>query len=181
VFVILAALVALSVILDLDMLLGAFTAGIIWRLLMRDASEHDRHAVESKIEGVAFGFLVPIFFIYTGITFDLQSLLDDPVLFWLVPVVLVALFVVRGLPSTLAAPEGSSRRERLSIALLGATGLPIIVAVTQIGVDEKILDTTQQTVLVAGGMLSVLLFPLVGMALRGERLKASPSLLDDMA
>ena len=76
---------------------------------------------------------------------------------------------------------GSSRRERLSIALLGATGLPIIVAVTQIGVDEKILDTTQQTVLVAGGMLSVLLFPLIGMALRGERLKASPSLLDDMA
>ena len=181
VFVILAALVALSVILDLDMLLGAFTAGIIWRLLMRDASEHDRHAVESKIEGVAFGFLVPIFFVYTGITFDLQGLLDDPALFWLVPLVLVALFVVRGLPSTLAAPAGSTRRERLSVALLGATGLPIIVAVTQIGVDEKILGTTQQTVLVAGGMLSVLLFPLVGMALRGERLKASPSLLDDMA
>jgi len=181
VFVILAGLVALSVVLDLDMLLGAFTAGIIWRLLMRDASEHDRHAVESKIEGVAFGFLVPIFFIYTGVTFDLQGLLEDPVLFWLVPLVLVALFVVRGLPSTLAAPEGSSRRERLSVALLGATGLPIIVAVTQIGVDEKIIETTQQTVLVAGGMLSVLLFPLVGMALRGERLTANPSLLDDMA
>jgi len=181
VLLILAALVVLSIVLDLDMLLGAFTAGIIWRLIMRDASEHDREAVESKIEGVAFGFLVPIFFIYTGITFDLQALLEQPILFLLVPVVLIVLFLARGLPSMLAAPEGSSRRDRLSIALLGATGLPIIVAVTAIGVDEGILTTTQQTVLVAGGMLSVLLFPLIGMSIRGEKVKASTTFQDDMA
>lgn len=172
VFLILTALVTLSIMLDLDMLLGAFTAGVIWRLLMRDASEADREAVESKIEGIAFGFLVPIFFIYTGITFDLQALLDDPVLFLLLPVGLVVLFVVRGLPSSLAAPEGASLRERLSVGLLGATGLPIIVAVTAIGVSEGILTTTQQAVLVATGMLSVLLFPLIGMALRGERTRS---------
>ncbi|WP_194397384.1 cation:proton antiporter [Microbacterium atlanticum] len=181
IFLILAVLVALSVVLDLDMLLGAFTAGVVWRLLMRDASEHDRHAVESKIEGVAFGFMVPIFFIYTGITFDLEALMADPVLLVLVPVVLVALFVVRGLPSTLAVPEGSSRRDRLAMALLGATGLPIIVAVTAIGVDEGILTTTQQSVLVAGGMLSVLVFPLVGVTLRGRRATAPIALQDDMA
>lgn len=172
VFLILTALVTLSIMLDLDMLLGAFTAGVIWRLLMRDASEADREAVESKIEGIAFGFLVPIFFIYTGITFDLQALLDDPILFLLLPVGLVVLFVVRGLPASLAAPEGASLRERLSVGLLGATGLPIIVAVTAIGVSEGILTTTQQAVLVATGMLSVLLFPLIGMALRGERTRS---------
>lgn len=178
VFLILTALVTLSIMLDLDMLLGAFTAGVIWRLLMRDASEADREAVESKIEGIAFGFLVPIFFIYTGITFDLQALLDDPILFLLLPVGLVVLFVVRGLPASLAAPEGASLRERLSVGLLGATGLPIIVAVTAIGVSEGILTTTQQAVLVATGMLSVLLFPLVGMALRGQRTRTE-ALRDD--
>lgn len=181
VFLILSALVALSILLDLDMLLGAFTAGIIWRLLMRDASEPDRAAVESKIEGVAFGFLVPIFFVYTGVTFDLQALLDQPVLFLLLPAGLLALFVVRGLPAMLAAPEGSTRRERLSVALLGATGLPIIVAVTSIGVDEGILTSAQQAVLVAAGMLSVLVFPLVAMALRGERVTGDAAMQDDMA
>lgn len=181
VFLILCALIALSVVLDLDMLLGAFAAGIIWRLLMRDASEHDRKAVESKIEGVAFGFLVPVFFIYTGVTFDLQALLDSPGLFLLLPAGLVVLLIVRGLPSMLAAPEGATRRERIAIALLGATGLPIIVAVTAIGVDEEILTSAQQAVLVATGMLSVLLFPLLGMALRGDRVRAADSMQDDMA
>lgn len=181
VFLIIAGLVALSIVFDLDMLLGAFTAGIVWRLLMRDASEDDRDAVESKIEGVAFGFLVPIFFIYTGVTFDLQALLEEPVLFLLLPVGLVALLVVRGLPAMLAAPAGASRRERFAVALLGATGLPIIVAVTSIGVDEGIMSSPQQAVLVATGMLSVLLFPQIGMALHGDRVRADASLQDDMA
>lgn len=169
VFLILAGLVTLSVVLDLDMLLGAFAAGIVWRLLMRDADEGDREVVESKIEGVAFGFLVPIFFIYTGVTFDLAALLKTPILLALVPVVVLLLFVVRGLPSMLAAPRGSTGRERLSVALLGATGLPIIVAVTGIGVDEGILTSAGAALLVGGGMLSVLLFPLIAMTLRGER------------
>ena len=171
VLLILVALVALSIALDIDMLLGAFTAGVVWRLMMREATEHDRHAVESKIEGLAFGFLVPIFFIYTGITFDLQALLDDPVLLAIVPAVVVALLVVRGVPSMLAAPKGSSPRDRIAITLLGATGLPIIVAVTGIGVDEGLISSGVASVLVGAGMLSVLLFPLIAMSLRGDSVK----------
>ena len=181
VLLVLSALVALSVARDLDMLLGAFAAGIIWRLLMRDASEKDRAAVESKIEGVAFGFLIPIFFVYTGVTFDLQALLDEPLLFLLLPVGLVGLLVLRGLPSMLAAPEDATGRDRLSLALLGATGLPIIVAVTAVGVDEGILSTTHQSVLVATGMLSVLVFPLVAMGLRGQRVSRAAMLEGDRA
>jgi Kef-type K+ transport system membrane component KefB len=169
VLLILAALLALSIVLDLDILLGAFTAGIVWRLIMRDAAKPDREAVESKVEALAFGFLVPVFFIYTGVTFDLSALLDQPALFLLLPVVLAVMFVVRGLPSSLAAPEGSTRRDRLSLALLGATALPIIVAVTAIGVEEEILSAANAALLVGAGMLSVLLFPLLAMSIRGER------------
>ncbi|WP_308492812.1 cation:proton antiporter [Microbacterium terrisoli] len=172
VFVLLAALVALSVLLDIDMLLGAFTAGIVWRLLIRHADEHDREEVESKIEAVGFGFLVPIFFIYTGVTFDLRSLIESPLLLLMVVVALIVLLIVRGLPSMLASPEGSGWRDRIAVALMGATGLPVIVAVTAIGVDKGILSTAAAAVMVGAGMLSVLLFPLLAITVRGDQLPA---------
>ncbi|WP_314505580.1 cation:proton antiporter [uncultured Microbacterium sp.] len=182
VFLILSALVALSIVLDLDMLLGAFTAGIVWRLLMRDAKESDRKAVESKVEAVAFGFLVPVFFIYTGVTFDLAALLAEPLLFFIVLLVLIALLVVRGLPSMLAVPAGATRRDRLSMAFFGATGLPIIVAVSGIGVSEGVLDTSDAAVLVGAGMISVLLYPLIAMTIRGERkARVTATIEDDRA
>lgn len=179
VMLILTALVALSIVLDLDMLLGAFAAGIVWRLLMRDADAHDREAVESKVEAIAFGFLVPLFFIYTGVTFDLASLLDDPRLLAMVPLALLVLLAVRGLPSALAAPQGSDRKTTAAVVLLGATGLPIIVAVTAIGVDEGLISSGLASVLVGAGMLSVLLFPLIGMALRGDLVSSTTVRVDD--
>lgn len=180
VMLILLALVGLSMLLDLDILLGAFAAGVVWRLLMRDADPHAQEVVESKVEALAFGFLVPVFFIYTGITFDLAALLADPILLAMVPLALIVLLVVRGLPSLLAAPEGATGRDKLSIMLMGATGLPIIVAVTAIGVDEGLLTTAMSAVLVGAGMLSVLLFPLIAMSLRGEK-PVSAEFADDHA
>lgn len=166
VMLILAVLVAVSILLDLEMLLGAFVAGVVWRLVMRDADESAREAVESKIEGVAFGFFVPVFFINTGINFDLTALLAIPAVLVLLPLGLLALFVVRGLPSMFAAPAGSSMRDRIAVALFGATGLPIIVAATQSGVDQGIITSAMAALLVGIGMLSVLVFPVLANALR---------------
>ncbi|MBB2975319.1 Kef-type K+ transport system membrane component KefB [Microbacterium endophyticum] len=179
VLLILAALATLSIALDLDMLLGAFAAGIIWRIMMRDASKDDQEAVESKIEALAFGFLVPIFFIYTGVTFNLQALLDAPELFAFVPIVAIILLIVRGLPSALAAPVGASGRDRTAVVLMGATGLPIIVAVTAIGVDAEILSPAVASVLVGAGMLSVLVYPLVAMAVRHTQVDADAVAFDE--
>jgi Kef-type K+ transport system membrane component KefB len=179
VLLILAALVFLSLVLDIDMLLGAFTAGIVWRLMIRDADEELREQVETKIEAVAFGFLVPIFFVYTGVTFDLASLLKNPVLLALVPAATLALLLVRGVPSMLAAPVGAGLRDRISIALLGATALPVIVAVTGIGVDKHIISSSAAAVLVGAGMLTMLLYPLIGMSLRHERVDPAAQVADE--
>ncbi|EGD54508.1 cation:proton antiporter [Gordonia neofelifaecis] len=175
VLAILALMVFLTVQLGIDMLLGAFTAGIVWKLMIVDAEEETQRSVEAKIDAVAFGFLVPVFFVYTGVKFDLQSLLDDPKAFLWIPVVLVALLVVRGVPSMLAAPEGADRRERIATGLYGATGLPIIAVVTEIGVQQDVLTTTQGAILVGAGVLSVLLFPLAATALRPALGKRDPS------
>ncbi|PWC03983.1 cation:proton antiporter [Agromyces badenianii] len=169
---VLLALVALSIVLDLDMLLGAFTAGVLYRLLLSGAPERDIEVVETKLEAVGYGFLVPVFFINTGVTFDLESLFTDARTTVLLPIFLVLLLLVRGLPSLLAAPEGSSRRDLAATALFGATGLPIIVAVTAIGVDNGDLPSGTAAALVGAGMLSVLLFPLIALTLRKNRADA---------
>jgi Kef-type K+ transport system membrane component KefB len=171
VVLVLAVLVALSLFLDLDMLLGAFAAGLVFKTLMRDASAATRHEVESKVEAVGYGFLVPVFFVSTGLTFDLHSLVSSTSALLELPLFLVLFLVVRGLPSTLTAEPGADRRERASLAFFGATALPIIVAVTAIGVESGDLPQATATSLVGAGLLSVLLFPLVALALRG----ASPA------
>ncbi|PJJ63517.1 cation:proton antiporter [Compostimonas suwonensis] len=163
VILILAALVALSIVLGLDMLLGAFAAGVLYKLLLSGADAEDYEFVETKIEAVGFGFLVPIFFVYTGVTFDLDALLGSTRALILLPVFLVLLLVVRGIPSAFAAPPGATGADRRALGLFGATGLPIIVAVTAIGVDTGDLQASTASALVGAGMLSVLLFPLLGL------------------
>lgn len=161
ILLILSVLVALSLLLGLDMLLGAFCAGVLWRIIIARAPAKDRELVSSKVDGLAFGFLIPIFFIQTGIEFDLGALVEEPALFVLAFVMFVALFVVRGLPAQIVAPPGSSRSDRLRLALYAATGLPIIVAVTAIGLDAGVLSAGVAAALVGAGMLSVLVFPLL--------------------
>ncbi|WP_308464908.1 cation:proton antiporter [Rathayibacter soli] len=164
VLVVIAALAVLSVVFGLDMLLGAFAAGVLCRVVLSGAASEDRAAVETKLEAVGFGFLVPIFFINTGLTFDLKSLIGDPRLLLLLPIILVLLLIVRGLPGMLTAPAGASWADRRAVILFSATGLPIIVAVTGIGVERHVLDSGTAAALIGAGMLSVLLFPLVALA-----------------
>lgn len=168
VLLLIAALVGLSVMLDLDMLLGAFVAGAVWRIIMARAPEKDAAAMETKLEAIAFGLFVPIFFLYTGVNFDLQALTGSSSAMLMLPLFLVALLVLRGTTAQLSAPPGASVRDRTALGLLAATGLPIIVAVTAIGVDHKMIDTGTAAALVGAGMLSVLLFPLFGMLIRGD-------------
>lgn len=166
---ILLALVALSAALGLDMLLGAFTAGVLYRLLLSGAPEADVESIEGKLEAVGYGLLVPIFFISTGVMFDLEALVSDPVMLALVPIFFVALLLVRGIPSSFAAPPGASRRDRIATGLFGATGLPIIVAVTAIGVEHGEISTGVAAALVGAGMCSVLILPALGLLIRGRR------------
>ena len=108
VFVI-AALVTLSVWLGLDMLLGAFAAGVLVRLLLVQAPAKERRTVEGKLEAVGFGFLVPVFFIHTGITYNLDELLNDTRSLILLPIFVLVFLVVRGLSGLIAAPRAATR------------------------------------------------------------------------
>lgn len=174
VVVLLAALVALAVWLGIDFLLGAFTAGLLTRAVLRGGDPEELEVIEAKLESVAFGFLVPVFFVSTGVTFPLAALLDDPAALALVPVFTLVMLLVRGIPGFVAADPGTSLSDRRTAALFTATTLPLVIAVTQIGVDGGMLTQSLAAAMVGGAMLTVLLFPLLALLGRREAIAAEP-------
>ena len=162
----LAGLVLVAQRLGLETILGAFLAGALLRVVDRDEMmTHPKFRV--KLEALGYGFLVPVFFIVSGIRFNLAALTANPANLRLVPLFLAVLLVVRGLPAWLYRSRVGGRRSVVA-GLLQATSLPFIVAATQIGMELGKLDQATGAALVAAGLLSVLLFPLAALTvLRG--------------
>lgn len=163
----LLTMIGATVALGVDMLLGAFAAGVIMRILFHSGDPERTERVTAKLEAVGFGFLIPVFFIDTGIGYDLKALTGSWATLGLVPVFLLLLLVARGLPSFLTAPEGSTARQRWAVALYAATGLPLIVAITSIGVERGTLKSSDAAAMVGAGMLSVLVYPLLALKASG--------------
>ena len=164
---VLALMVYVAVELGLDMLLGAFTAGVIGRMLLSGNSSQLQHSVMSKLEAVGFGFLVPVFFIDTGLDFDLDALTAQASALALLPLFLMLFLLLRGVPVALLAERGTSFTDRAVLGMFGSTQLPMVVAITTIGTEDGRLAAGTAAALVGAGMLSVLLFPLPALRLRG--------------
>jgi Kef-type K+ transport system membrane component KefB len=146
----------------LESILGAFLAGAIVGLVDRDSESHPNFRV--KLEAIGYGFLVPVFFVSSGIQLNLTGLLHSPSALARVPIFLLALLVVRGLPALLGLRENGPR-STVALGLLQATSLPFIVAATQIGVVLGKLTSVTAAALVCAGLLSVMIFPLLALGL----------------
>jgi Kef-type K+ transport system membrane component KefB len=154
------AMVWLATELHLDLVLGAFAAGVVMRLVLASISRREAMVVESKIEGIGFGMVIPFFFVTTGLRVDLAALWDRPAALALVPLGLVALLLVRGAPVVLVFRRRLPRPDLLRLGLYGSTALPLVVVITQLGVTNGWLTSATAAGLVGAAMLSVLVFPL---------------------
>jgi Kef-type K+ transport system membrane component KefB len=162
-FVLLIGLVALATELGLEVILGAFIAGAIVSLVDRDrAMTHPDF--RGKLEAAGFGIFIPVFFVTTGVRYDLDALTADASTLLHVPVFLAALVAVRGLPALLYRPV--IPRDRLLVAvLMQATSLPFIVAATAVGLALDVVSAANAAALIAAGLLSVVVFPAVSLSL----------------
>jgi Kef-type K+ transport system membrane component KefB len=162
-FVLLIGLVALAEQLGLELILGAFAAGAILNHLdMDEAMTHPEF--RRKLAAVGFGVFIPVFFVSSGVRFDLDALFASGSAIASIPAFLAALVVARGLPALLYRGE-LDRRRVVAAGLLQATSLPFIVAATEIGRDLGLIDAATAAGFIAAGLVSVLLFPVIALGL----------------
>jgi Kef-type K+ transport system membrane component KefB len=160
---VLASLVMLARNMGLDEILGAMAAGV-W-VALASPGEHGL-ALRHKLDGIAFGLFVPIFFVTTGLRFDLHALVSSRVALLQLPMFLGLFLVVRGLPVLLFGSRDLDMRSRVALGILSATELPLVVVIAEIGVKSGRLMPETAASLVGAGMVSVLLFPITALALR---------------
>jgi Kef-type K+ transport system membrane component KefB len=161
--VLLVGFAAIAEGLGLETILGAFMAGAILTLLDRD-EQMTHPEFRRKLEAVGFGIFIPVFFVASGVNFDLDALLESASNVIMVPIFLAALVAARGLPALLY--RGLLDNRHIAIAgLMQATSLPFIVAATAIGEELGLVSAAEGAALIGAGLLSVLLFPLIGLTL----------------
>jgi Kef-type K+ transport system membrane component KefB len=171
-FLLMVGFTAMAARLGLELILGAFVAGALLAVL--DADYQRSHPkFHEKLEAIGFGVFVPVFFVTSGLRFDVAALFEDSSTLLRVPIFLVALLVVRGLPALLYRPL-VGRPRAVVAALLQATSLPFIVAATTIGIELNAMARPNASALVAAGLLSVVIFPMSALALL-RRAPASPA------
>jgi len=167
--VLMVAFVALAEGLGLEVILGSFAAGGLLSLL--DQDRRMTHAnFRVKLEAIGFGLFIPVFFVTSGVRFDLSALLNHPSNLVKVPIFLAGLLAVRALPAIVYRGFVGGRRAAIA-GVLQATSLPFIVAATAIGQGLDLMGAAEASALIAAGLLSVLIFPVTGLSLLKRAMK----------
>jgi len=170
---------ALATHLGFEAILGAFIAGAILRLVDPDA-EHNHPLFHPKLDAIGYGFLIPVFFVTSGLTFNLSVLFSSASTVLRVPLFLLALLIVRGLPAVFYRSALPSIRDVAAVGLLQATSLPFIVAATAIGLQVHAISPANAAALVAAGLFSVIIFPVISLQLLRSSAEG-PSIVPEQA
>jgi Kef-type K+ transport system membrane component KefB len=156
-------LVALAVELGLDLLLGGFVAGLITRQALRG---REVQIFESKVTAIGYGFLIPFFFVYSGMNLDVESLFSSVGTFLEVPMFLALFLIVRGVPALLLYRRDLDGSARNALAFFSSTQLPLVVAITTLAVESGNMRAATAASLVGAAALSTLIFPLIALSIR---------------
>jgi Kef-type K+ transport system membrane component KefB len=159
------ALALLASELGLDLLLGGFAAGLITRQTLK---AREIPAFDSKLTAVAFGVFVPFFFVVSGMRLDIAALFANVSGIVKMCVFFVLFLVVRGTPALLLYRSALDRRARAALALMSATQLPLVLAITTVATASGHMRASTAAALVGAAVLSTLAFPVLGLRLRGD-------------
>lgn len=159
---VLALLIAIAEKFGLDMILGAFTAGMIVSLGSKGIQGTK---LVHRLEAIGYGFLIPMFFVASGMHFDVRALAASPRALLRLPLFLLLMFVARSAPIVFYRYE-LAKEDRIPFVFYSATSLPLLIAISEIGVQTGRMLPDNAAALVGAGMLSILLFPITALLSR---------------
>jgi Kef-type K+ transport system membrane component KefB len=162
-FVLLIGLTAIAEEVGLETILGASAAGALLSLVDRDEGMTHPH-FRLKLEAVGFGVFIPIFFVTTGVRFDLRALFASASTVAQVPVFLLAIYLARGLPALIYV-RLLGRLRSVIAGVLQSTTLPFVVAATEMGLGLGVVSRASAAALVTAALFSVVISPTVASAL----------------
>jgi len=166
--VLIFGLVALAQELGLDLLLGGFVAGMITRQALRG---HELVVFDSKLNAVGYGFLIPFFFVTSGMAFNAKLLFTSGSAAAKLPLFVLLFLVIRGLPALLLYRRLLPARDRVALGVFCATELPLVVAITTLALKVGDMRGSTATALVGAAIISTLVYPLIGLRLRRDRIE----------
>ena len=143
-------LIAVMFALELELALGAFIAGIAI-----SAFFHHEKRLEQKMSSIGFGFLVPIFFIHVGASFDLKSLMVEGVITG--ALLITVLMMLSRILAAVVLKNISGSRDALLIALSLSMPLTLLVAVATIGYETKWIDILSYYQLILASIFEIII------------------------
>jgi Kef-type K+ transport system membrane component KefB len=155
------AMALLADVMGLDLALGALVAGMLIGLAVRDIEGQVMHL---KMDAVGFGFLVPIFFINSGMKLDVDALFASSAGMVLTAILVASILLAR-LPFVALTLRSLGGREASALSLFSATTLSLIVALTEIAVKHGFMTPAEAAPLIGAGILTVILFPTIALRL----------------
>lgn len=171
-FVLLMAFSIVAQRFGLEAILGTFLAGMLLKLADRDDAMTHSH-FHQKLTEAGFGFFIPVFFVASGLRLDAGALVSDSSTLLHVPVLVAAIYVIRGLPAVLYTGLLGARRA-LAAGLLQSTTLSFVLIASQIGQELGLLSASDVAALTAAALVSVLVSPVLALAVLGVS-EESPS------
>jgi len=146
--------VAISSVIGSEALtvLGAFMAGAAISMLFQNSK-----ILEQKLYGIGYGFLVPIFFINIGITFDFDAVLNAEALM-LIPVLFMVVVVAKILPFILLF-RGRRSKSVITTGVLMTGGLTLMIAGAEIGRGLELIDETVRGLMILLAVIFAVISP----------------------
>ena len=159
--------------LGLDLLLGGFAAGLITREILRG---REVGIFDSKLTAVAFGFFIPFFFVVSGMGINVNALLDSDRAGAKLVLFLALFLIVRGVPALVLYRRVLDARARRALAFFTSTQLPLVIAITTVAVDAHEMRNSTASALICAAVLSTLVYPILGLRLRGDPVPADAAI-----